>query len=598
MLDPGIKEEVKLRNDIVSVISEYVTLRRTGKNYVGLCPFHMEKTPSFTVSPDKQIFYCFGCHASGDVITFVMKKENKSFYEALKTLADRAGIDLPQAGIPQAEAGVYARRRAIYDALAQAADLYARWLREDRGAEALKYLKNRGLTDETIDRFMLGYAPDSWDEVATTLRRQGFSEEILVAAGLCLPRRQGSGVYDRFRNRAVFPILDVHGRVVGFGARSLDGREPKYINSPQTEVFSKGKGLYALNLARDAAREEGALVVVEGYMDAITAHQAGFRNVVASLGTALTQEQARQLVQISQHIIIAYDSDAAGRAATIRGLEVLRQAGASVRICEIPDGKDPDDFIRSKGAGAFSVVLKDAATIVEYFFGLYRKKFGESMAGRLRTIESLVPLIANVDNPVEISAYISMVADRTGVPEAAIRAEVQKAQKRSAAGTLGHKNVQSRNTKTDVQNMEEAASFSTRAQVQAERNILSLMVSDFECRSKCLSELTEEMFTGLNARVFSALRDGGFNEIVNISRLVELSGVEAEPLVARLAVAEIPDDRQERLRILRDCILVLKKRRLDKLLAEIQNLTPEAEGFERLFGEYQVLLREIKKSSS
>jgi len=590
-------EEVKARNDIVDVVSEYVTLKRAGKNHTGLCPFHAEKTPSFTVSREKQMFYCFGCHESGDVITFIMKRENKAFYEALKTLADRAGMVLPQRELPPAEAEGFRRRQAIYDALSRAAALYSSWLRQERGKHALNYLRSRGLSDETIERFGLGYAPDAWDELAGALRQRGSSDEILVAAGLCLSRKGGSGVYDRFRNRAVFPIRDARGRTIGFGARALDDSQPKYINSPETEVFSKGKGLFALNLSRDTARDEGFIVVVEGYMDTIAAHQAGIRNVVASLGTSLTQDQASQLVHISQNVVIAYDSDAAGQAATLRGLDMLRQAGGSVRVCEIPEGKDPDDYIRSKGAGAFSQVLKDAPTLVEFFLRLYRGKHGDSRAGKIRTAQAMVPVLEGLDDPVELAESIKLVAGRLGLDGDSIRQQVTVSKRRRAAAR-GHKTAQSRNTKTDAGNLEDVTFVNTPAEIEAQRRILGLMISSPECRKKALEELGEGLFSSGFASVFSALGNDQFDKEVDPSRLNLITGDRFKDLIAEVTLAEHPQGEDERIRIYKDCALVLKKRRLRRLYSEIQALEPGAEGFEQLFGEYQGLLQEIKGPSA
>jgi len=593
-VDPNLIDEVKARNDIVDVVSEYVTLKRAGRNHTGLCPFHSEKTPSFTVSREKQMFYCFGCHESGDVISFIMKRENKGFYEALKTLADRVGMALPQKELPTAEAAGFRRRQAIHDALSRASSLYSSWLLQERGKHALSYLQGRGLTSETIERFGLGYAPDAWDEMANALRQRGASDEILVAAGLCLPRRGGSGVYDRFRNRVIFPIRDARGRTIGFGARALDDSQPKYINSPETEVFSKGRGLFALNLSRDPARDEGFIAVVEGYMDAIAAHQAGVRNVVASLGTSLTQEQARQLVHISQNIVIAYDSDAAGQAATLRGLDVLKQAGASVRVCEIPEGKDPDDLIRSRGANAFAQVLKDAPTLVEFFLGLYRGKYGDSRAGKIRTASAMVPVLEGLDDPVELAESVKLVAGRLGLTEEAVRQQATANARRRAAAR-GHKTGQSRNTKTDTDNLEDVASKDTPAEIQAQRQILGLMISSPKRRKKALEELGEGLFSSGFAGVFAALGNDQFDKEVDLSRLNLITGEKHKDLIAEVALADQPQAEDEQIRLYKDCTFVLKRRRLRRLYSEIQSLEPGAEGFEQLFGEYQGLLQEIKK---
>lgn len=591
--DQSFKEEVKSRNDIVDVISEYVTLRRTGKNYQGRCPFHQEKTPSFTVSQDKQIFYCFGCHASGDVVSFVMKRENKNFYEALKSLAERAGLDMPERELPPAEAARLRKRQALYDCVARAQEFYAKAFKEPRGSHALEYMLKRGLDMATLERFGIGYAPDSWDDLANHLAAFGIDEESLVQSGLCIRRPKGPGVYDRFRNRVTFPIKDVRGRVIAFGARCLDGQEPKYINSPETEIFGKGKGLFALNIAREPARVLGSIVVVEGYMDTISAHQAGVQNVVASLGTALTQEQAKQLVQICPNVIIAYDSDASGKAAARRGLDTLKEAGANVRVCAMPEGKDPDDFIRQNGGEAFRELLKKAKTVVEYYFDEYQREFGDTMAGRLRAVEAIVPLLSAVDSVVEQATYIRMIAGRTGIEESALRQQIAKALRASASGVSRHKNDQSRNTNTDAQQMEASASRGTPAELEAERSILSLMILDKDCQQRGLRQLKQELFSGAGAIVFEALKDSAFDEGVDIEALIERVGTDLSQQITEMAMREVPEDQAERLKILRDCSIVLKKRRLRRLYAQIQSLETGTEGFQRVFGEYQVLLREI-----
>jgi DNA primase len=594
-VDQNVIDEVKSRNDIVDIVSLYVTLRKTGKNYVGVCPFHQEKTPSFTVAPDKQMFYCFGCHASGDVVSFIMKRENKAFYEALKSLADRAGIELPQTGSTPAENVAMKRRQAIYDSLSRAAEFYTKTLKEAQGKAALDYLLGRGITLETIDKFGLGYSPDAWDELAKTLRSKGFNEDVAVAAGLVMKRQKGTGVYDRFRNRVMFPIKDVRGRVIGFGARALDDSQPKYLNSPETEVFSKGRGLFALNMAREAARAERFIVVVEGYMDAISAHQAGVGQVVASLGTALTQDQAKQLAQISREVVLAYDSDSAGQEATLRGIEVLRTQGVSVRVCEVAEGKDPDEFIRARGSDAFRQLLKSAPSIVEYFLKRYVAEFGDTRAGRIKTVEAMSEVLATLDNAVELSSYISLVAGRTGTPVEVLANQVRRA-KKNAAVALRDSAAGAQDHESDTKKPATTEYGGTRAEEEAERVLISVMIMDKDLRAAALRELADDLFTGRYAVVVAALSRPEFDQNVDVLALTELTGEEFAPLLAELSMRELPLDARERMKIMHACALVLKKRRLNVVVSQIAAMEPGGEGFQELVGEYQRLLRETKTS--
>ncbi|MFX4263413.1 DNA primase [Pelotomaculum propionicicum] len=360
-----IIETVRLRSDILHVVSRHVQLKKKGKNYTGSCPFHDDRTPSFTVTPDKQIFHCFGCNVGGDVFKFLMLKEGLTFFEAVKTLAEQAGIVLPADDSPAAHKRD-ARRESLKQINNLAKDFFIKNLQHYEAAAARNYLQGRGLSPEVLERFQIGFALPGWQTLLEYLGKKGFQQQDIVEAGLAVIKAETGRTYDRFRNRVMFPIWDAAGRVVGFGGRVLDDTLPKYLNSPETAFFSKSRTLYGLYQARQHIREKGYVVVVEGYMDVITAHQYGAANTVASLGTALTVEHGRILMNYSRNVIIAYDADAAGVAATIRGLDILQDLGCEVSVVSVPDGKDPDDYLRRYGVEPWEELIRRASSLIEY----------------------------------------------------------------------------------------------------------------------------------------------------------------------------------------------------------------------------------------
>ena len=354
-------DELLAKNDIVSVISSYMELKPKGRRLWGLCPLHGEKTASFSVSPDKQMFYCFGCHAGGTVIQFIMQMERLTFVEAVRTLANRVGMELPD----QADDAGLQRERAykerLYEACKAAARFFMETLIGPNGAPGRAYLAKRGLTSDSVKRFGIGYAPDSWDALKKHLQEAGFLQQELLDAGLLVHNTDRNSVYDAYRNRVIFPILGTNGRVLGFGARVLNNDKPKYINPGDTPIYNKRNNLYGLNLQKGQRCED--LVIVEGYKDVIGLFEAGVTNAVASLGTALTVQQARLLKRFTQLVYIAYDGDAAGQNATIRGLDILSAEGIDVRVIVFPDKLDPDEFIRSHGKDAFDSLKEHALSL-------------------------------------------------------------------------------------------------------------------------------------------------------------------------------------------------------------------------------------------
>ncbi len=368
-------EEVRSRNDIVSVISEYVKLQRKGSSYFGLCPFHNEKSPSFSVSPDKQMYYCFGCGAGGNVFTFIQEYENYSFPEAMKFLAERAGITLLEKEYSQEERRAQDLRTRILNVNKMAAKYYYYQLRTENGRQAMEYLKNRRLSDETIRSFGLGYSNKYSNDLYLYLKKQGVSDELLRESGL-MNVDERNGMYDKFWNRVIFPIMDVNNRVIGFGGRVMGDGKPKYLNSPETAVFDKSRNLYGLNVARTARKK--SMLVCEGYMDVISMHQAGFKNSVASLGTALTTQHASLLKRYTDEVILTYDSDGAGIKAALRAIPMLKAAGISTRVLHMNPYKDPDEFIKTLGPEVFQERMDQAEnsflfeiSILERYFDMH-----------------------------------------------------------------------------------------------------------------------------------------------------------------------------------------------------------------------------------
>ncbi len=413
MVSDEIIQRVKDENDIVDIISETVKLKKAGRNYTGLCPFHNEKTPSFSVSQDKQIYKCFGCGEAGNVITFLMKTRKLSFLDALKILADRARIDLD---IQENNNSARERYEKIYKLNVDAARFFFNNLK--RNKKSMSYFSNRGITDKLIRSFGLGYSSDSWNSLMNYLMKKGYSELDLLNAGLIIKSPKGT-YYDRFRNRVMFPVFDYKGRVIGFGGRVMDDTKPKYLNSPETQVFKKGINLYGLNFAVKNLTQD-YIIIVEGYMDCIALHQYGITNAAASLGTALTINQAKLLKRYVDKVIIAYDADLAGQNATLRGLEVLKQAGLDVRVLMVPEGKDPDEFIRKNGRDTFLKLLQDALPLIDY--RIKRVKEGipiNNPENKIQYVEKVLLILSELD-PVERDVYIKKISEETDIKDQAL----------------------------------------------------------------------------------------------------------------------------------------------------------------------------------
>ena len=402
-----IIEEVRMKNDIVDVVSQYVKLTRRGSSYFGLCPFHNEKTPSFSVTPAKQMYYCFGCGAGGNVFNFVMEYENYSFGEALSHLAERAGVELPRIEYSQAARAKAEKRATLLEINKEAGRYFYYQLRRENGKTAYAYLKGRGLSEETIRKFGLGYSDKYSNDLYQYLKSKNYSDELLRESGLFnVDERQG--MYDKFWNRVIFPIMDVNNRVIGFGGRVMGEGKPKYLNSPETQIFDKGRNLYGLNIARTTRKNY--LILCEGYMDVISMHQAGFTNAVASLGTALTSGHASLIKRYTQEVLLLYDSDQAGVKAALRAIPILREAGVNSRIVNLRPHKDPDEFIKAEGAEAFEKRLEAAMDSFMFRIHIASGEFQmEEPQGQNRFFDRCAEYLLELSDELERNLYIEAI---------------------------------------------------------------------------------------------------------------------------------------------------------------------------------------------
>lgn len=551
-----IIQKIKNENDVVDIVSEVVRLKRSGKNYMGLCPFHKEKSPSFSVSSDKQIYKCFGCGEAGNVFTFLMKYRNMDFIEAVKYLADRANITIEYND--DKTRAYEEQKKRLYKLNVEAARFFYSNLVKKKKAQ--EYFTARGISVSTMKRFGLGFAPDSWHSLLDGLKRKGYTELDMLNLGLIIKSEKGN-MYDRFRNRIMFPVFDYSGRVIGFGGRVLDDSKPKYLNSPESLIFQKGINLYGLNFALKN-KSNRIFIIVEGYMDCISLHQYGITNVVASLGTALTERQAKLLRRYADKIIMAYDADGAGQAATIRGMEILRKEGLDVRIMSMPSGKDPDEFIRANGKEAFLRIADKAMSLIDYKI----KKAAEGVNFNdsqevIKYIKKATEVLAEL-NPVEKDVYIKRMSQETGVKEQAIYDLLK--------GQLN-------NSSKEASNMNTMPTFGQKlyvepAHVKAERNLLKLMTIDDECYKYIIENLSQDMFIMEgHKKVFDLIVEGKNKEVADLNRYVEdrCDDVESSKEWVEISNLELIEDDFENKQLIIDYISEIKKYQLENSKKQI-----------------------------
>ena len=517
MIPREVVEEVRHRTDIVELIGSYVTLKRAGSNFGGLCPFHSEKTPSFTVFPDSQSFYCFGCGAGGDAITFVMKNDNLDYPSAIEVLASRAGIRVVRE--QEKEKGGLTRSR-VHDMNREAAKFFHKCLLDPIGAEGLKYLtEKRGLSMALIKHFGLGFAPGSFNMLTDYMHKKGFTDQELAQGFLCGISQKNGRAYDYFRNRVMFPIIDTAGNVIAFGGRVMDDSKPKYLNSSDTPAFQKRKNLFALNFAKNYSTER--LILCEGYMDVISLHAYGFENAVATLGTAITPEQARLMTKYTKQVVICYDADEAGQRAAIKAMEVLGQVGMDVRVLHVTDAKDPDEFLRKFGDARFRRLVEGSRTEFSYksekIFAKYSMDIPEE---RIKASEELCALIALSPSKVEREIYASMVADKLHISAESLKNDVERTRSKKLRAA---KQKEGKDASLAARGYGDRVNPDTAKNVQAvaaEEAILGLLMLYPEHRRMITSGTIvlgeDDFFSGLGKRTFARImqmeaEEGGFD---------------------------------------------------------------------------------------
>lgn len=473
-------DELVARSDIVDVVGDYVSLTPKGGSYWGLCPFHGEKTASFHVLPDRQLYHCFGCGKGGGVISFVMELENLPFLDAARLLAKRAGMEFPEQGVDEASR----RRRGRLLALnKEAARFFHAQLYAPVGQEGLHYLHGRGLSKRTITRFGLGFAPDSWDALLHAMTQKGFEKRELLESGLAVDNKKG-GLYDRFRGRVIFPIIDLRGDVIGFGGRVLGDGTPKYLNSPDSPVFNKSRNLFALNLAKTT--KLGRLVLTEGYMDTIALHQAGFDCAVASLGTALTADHAKLLSRFTKEVVISYDTDGAGTQAANRAIPLLERTGLKVRVLRVSGAKDPDEFIRTNGPEAFARLLDQSENYVDYRLDQLQSKYHlEDPVEKTAFAQAAAELLSELDSPVEREVYAGKVAEGTGIGKGALVQEIDRCRKQRLRQAKKKQTRRDLTPTVQAQPRERQLRYENVRSARAEEGVLRLLLLDGALLSAC-----------------------------------------------------------------------------------------------------------------
>ena len=560
--------EVRQRASIVEVVSDLVSLKKSGKNHLGLCPFHSERTPSFTVNEEKGIFHCFGCGAGGNVFNFLMRTGQMTFPEAVRAVAKRYQVALPTRELSEEEKRRRSVKAKLYEVNETGADYFHRVLTSQReGEEGRRYLAQRGISEETIREHRLGFAPASWDSLVLYFQKKGVPLNLAETVGLILPRKEGAvapgrpGYFDRFRRRVMFPIISEGGRILGFGGRIIEESKaegeippPKYMNSPESPIYSKGQTLYGLNSAKGFIREKGNALIVEGYMDLLSLYQAGFRNVVASLGTALTSSQLSLLNRYAPEAILIFDGDESGQKATQRSLELFLQEGVSARIVSLPGGTDPDSFIRKEKEGSFEKILADASPLVEFLFDqALRNHRPDSVEGKVRIVREMIPALSRLRDPLERNLYIERIALRLGLKESQIRDQF-RGQEPAPAGP-------------------EKSSPPARQGPAHERVLLQLMLLDHSVIPRVQEVVGKEGFSDpRNQKLALKLLDlKERDQTIDPQRF--LSGEEEEDLkdlVSELLLGE--ESLLDPERMLEDC---LRKVKLSRIRQEIQQVDEE-----------------------
>lgn len=564
-LSPAFIDELVARNPIEEVVGQYVSLKRSGANMFGLCPFHGEKTASFSVAPDKGIYYCFGCHKGGGVINFEMEIEGLSYADAVRALAKRVGMEVPGDEYEQSQ---YRRQERLWALHKEAARYFHARLYEPQGTQALQYAIGRGMTKATLTGFGIGYAPDSWTGLTDALKRKGYTDEELKDSGLVTESQKNGRLFDRFRDRLMFPIIDVRGNVIGFGGRIMkkDDNAAKYLNSPETPIFNKRKNLFGLNVAKKS--KLGYLILVEGYMDAISLHQYGFDCAVASLGTSLTAEHATLLSRYTEQVVLIYDGDEAGQRAAQRAIPMLEKVGLQVKVLRMKDAKDPDEFLKKFGADKFKLLLEESADRVEYQLDAIRRRYDlNADEQRVKFIQEASELICALGSPVQREVYGRRVADAGHISYDAMKLEVDKAYKRRVSH---EKRKQEKQDLQPVQNLQpktRAFHYRNVRCAMAEETVLAMVLAEPALLDKT-GALDERMFTApVLGKAFAQLRERYRKGMeVSVSVLSDMTEDEMSHIVGVVQRHQGPINETA----LRDCI--------DTIQAEYQSESVASDG--------------------
>ena len=536
----NIIDEVRDRTDIVEVVSKFVSIKKVGKNFKGLCPFHSEKTPSFTVSSEKRIYHCFGCGAGGNVFKFVMEVQNISFVDAVRQFAESAGVLIPQANKGNLNDPKYQEREALKKANELAANYFQSLFKESgKGLAARDYLKGRHFTGEILDQYKIGWAIPEWRGLTNHLRKtSNLSRKTVLQSGLVIEKEEGSSVYDRFRGRVIFPIQDAHGSVIGFGGRAIsESDQPKYLNSPETPLYQKSQVLFGMNLAKQAIRKEDQAILVEGYLDQMRATQYGVLNTVATCGTALTAKQAAMLRNYASSVVMVFDADNAGRDAADKGFEVLQEKGLQVKIVFLPEGKDPDSYIHENGAEKFLEKIKTAKPYLEsYIDGVITRKNGNSTSELAKMANQVVPMLKKVQNLVERNGLVEYFSSEAKIDDAAFLMELKKSFSKNQS------RVEVLETKTD-------------SVLRLERHLVQLILSDKETAQKVLYAVNPEDFSSaaLRAIAITCSQKIQEDESLEIDKLIDnTDNPEAKDLLTQLGLEPLEFDSVEK--SVTDCI--------------------------------------------
>lgn len=553
-----IIEEIISRNDIVDVISQYVTLKRSGRNFLGLCPFHKEKTPSFSVSPDKQIFHCFGCGVGGNVVHFVSKIENLNFKESLEMLADKAGMALPTSNV-EVDSKKQQLKEKVYKINEEVANFYHETLYMPIAKPAQEYVKKRKLDNRTLKNFKIGYAPNG-NNLYKFLKEKGFEEEEILASTLV--KKYNNGYVDTFRNRLMFPIMDIKNRVIAFGGRVLDSSLPKYINSPDTVVYNKGRNLYGLNVAKNAKTDN--VIMVEGYMDCVSLHQRGIPNAVASLGTALTEAQGRLLRKYFEKVVISYDSDGAGQAATLRGLEILKNIGCDVRILQMEGAKDPDEYVIKYGSGRFGLLVENAISLVEFKAKMLKKKFNlENVNDKIKFLKEIAKLLQGIDSKIEQEIYIDKISKEHNISKEALYAEINK----QSGNNIGSKILEKNKT-----HITKPVNTSVPAVLQKRENaIIALLINgDKKVYEQIKQRISpEDMKLEVNKKIVETVYKEYEKTENTVNNIIELFNEDQEVINKLTEIMADENEAQVDEKTLENVINVYEKEKLTVLKAEI-----------------------------